>query len=84
MGTPKLHETPPVTQLALAIAHIGGQVVTAKKLHLTQQCISRWVSRGYAPTEHVRALCYLSHFPALELCDPEIKKIIDLITPERI
>lgn len=78
---------PPVvtvcSSLKLAIAHMGGQVVAAKKLKLTQQAVSRWVVRGYAPVNYARALCLLSNFPAIDLIDPEIKKIADLLTPVR-
>ena len=81
MGVPKNLDAPPKSSLQMAIAIIGGQVKTAKKLNLTQQCISRWVIKGYAPFAYARSLCMLSHLPAIDLIDPEVKLIADLITP---
>lgn len=79
----KMLDGPPSTSLQMAVAHIGGQVVTAKKLDVTQQCISRWVRKGFAPFAYARALSLLSYYPAIDLIDPDVKLILDMITPIR-
>lgn len=83
MSGTKMHTEPMKNGLQMAIAVIGGQVVAAKKLGVTQQCVSRWVVKGYAPFAHARSLCLLSYMPAIDMIDPEVKLIVDLLTPIR-
>lgn len=58
-----------------AIDKAGGQADLAKALGVTQQVVSEWKTRGYAPTKHVIAIERLTGVARRSLCDPELLRV---------
>lgn len=65
------------TGIARAVATAGGQEALADMLGCTQQAVSTWVVRGFAPPKRARAIAEITGLPARELCDPALVKLIE-------
>lgn len=66
-----------VTGIQQAINTAGGQVKLAQALGVTQQAISIWLSRGYAPVERAVEIEHQFGVPRATMIDPRLLSRID-------
>jgi hypothetical protein len=57
--------------VAQAVRAAGGQVAAARQLGCTQQNVSSWVCRGFAPLERAKQLEELTGVPVRTLVNPK-------------
>jgi len=68
------------TGIEQAIAVAGGQVKMAEDLGVTQQAISVWSQRGFAPMKRIVEIETRYGVPRLQLINPRFADLVDLQT----
>jgi len=67
-----------MTGIDKVIAAAGTQAALAKQEGVSQQIVSRWVSRGYVPSSRVVGLSATYGIPKAELIDPRLRDLLDV------
>lgn len=60
-------------------AVLSRQAALAHRLGVTQQAISAWELRGWAPTKRCDEISQLTGVPARELMDPRVRAMVEKI-----
>lgn len=63
------------TAIARAIAKLGGQVLAARMLGVTQQAVSTWVRQGWAPVLRAMELEKLTGIRRRLLVNPRLREL---------
>lgn len=71
--------TPEKKGMSLAVEKAGGQAVLAGRLGVSQQAISLWVRRGFAPLKRTDEIAQVTGVPARELMDPRVRKMVEKV-----
>jgi DNA-binding transcriptional regulator YdaS (Cro superfamily) len=56
---------------------VGGEQLLASALGISQQAVSRWVLKGFAPLDRVPAIAALTGIERKRLCDPRVLAAVD-------
>lgn len=67
------------TRFDEAIKNANGQVELARRLGVTQQSISKWRQRGFAPLKRCDEIAQLTGVPARELMDPRVRAMVEQV-----
>jgi hypothetical protein len=68
------------TGIEQAIDVAGGQVKLAEALGVTQQAVSIWLQRGFAPLKRIVEIETLFGVPRSRLINPRFADLVDLPT----
>lgn len=68
------------TGIEQAVEAAGGQVKMAEDMGVTQQAISIWVQRGFAPMKRIVEIETRYGVPRLQLINPRFADLVDLPT----
>lgn len=61
------------------VVHIaGGQAALARQLGVSQQAVSKWVQRGFAPVNRVVEIEAQFGVPRHRLIDPKLRDLVDM------
>lgn len=66
-----------MTGIDKAIERAGSQANLAELLGCTQQAISKWQVRGWAPLKRAKQIALASPIPIRELVSPDLKEMFE-------
>lgn len=66
------------TGIEIAIEAAGGQVKMAEALGVTQQAVSIWLQRGFAPLKRLVEIEAMFGVPRSKLINPRFADLVDL------
>lgn len=64
------------TGITKAVDAAGSQTALAELLGVTQQAVSKWEARGWAPLERARQIANAFPIPLKDLIDPKIREMM--------
>ena len=71
------NSTPEQPGIVRAVAAAGGQVKMAQSLGVTQQAVSLWLKRGFAPVDRAIEIEHLYGVPRLSTINPRLASQLD-------
>jgi len=65
--------------IQIALAAAGSQARLSQALGVSQQAVSKWLQRGWAPAERAAEIEFLYGVPRRKLMNP---RLVDLVDPD--
>lgn len=68
-----------INHVEAAVAAAGSQAALAQRLGVSQQAVSKWLRRAWAPTQRAVEIEHLYGVPRQKLMNP---RLVDLVDPD--